>query len=465
MAVAPDGISSIADASSRGDGDIDNIEQSCPEVILEIGVFFDGTLNNEANVEAGREVTPEPGSSYANELTNVVHLKNHYFDSGDDLRNSCGDWGTRYRPLYVDGIGTAAGHEDSTLGYAIGMGPRGVSKKAYDTAAEVGRYIGNLSPGVEPQKVILDVFGFSRGAAAARYFVNGFNQGYMTYWLDLIRSRQFVVPPGRNVEIRFVGLFETVAAIGWDAHGDENAGVNIHLKSSSAQKVFHLVGTDEFRHNFSLNEVLPGGGEQLEMPGAHSDVGGGYRAGTESPEIFRPEEFTFFTRRAALNAQAQKTAEVKWGHVRASQWLVDEGWIEQNDLANAIQSEPTQVVSVRSLAPIPQFKFRVHTRFVRDVGVGLEKIGLNIMHKKAKDNSVPLKQLPNLSRYAVPSDLASVKVVLENGGQLSDAQKGYVKRHHTHYSSHWEKRSGFYPNKPAENRIRARWPNRPGEAK
>ena len=45
------------------------VVQTCPKVVLEIGVFFDGTGNNEQNAQTGGE------GSYANARSNVSLLK------------------------------------------------------------------------------------------------------------------------------------------------------------------------------------------------------------------------------------------------------------------------------------------------------------------------------------------------------------------------------------------------------
>ncbi|MFY8042040.1 MAG: phospholipase effector Tle1 domain-containing protein, partial [Rhodoferax sp.] len=71
--------------------------------------------------------------------------------------------------------------------------------------------------------------------------------------------------------------------------------------SDAARRVFHLVALDEYRENFPLTTIasacqatsLNDGvrapmGCELGIPGAHSDVGGGYRSGTdkaEAPEV------------------------------------------------------------------------------------------------------------------------------------------------------------------------------------
>ncbi|HBM9906413.1 TPA: type VI secretion system tube protein Hcp, partial [Enterobacter chengduensis] len=52
-------------------------------------------------------------------------------------------------------------------------------------------------------------------------------------------------------------------------------GVNITLPPGIAEKVFHITAGNECRFNFALNSVRPVWPE-LALPGAHSDIGGGY---------------------------------------------------------------------------------------------------------------------------------------------------------------------------------------------
>lgn len=64
----------------------------------------------------------------------------------------------------------------------------------------------NPSPG----SVVVDVFGFSRGAAAARHFIN----------------KLLALNLGRPLRVGFVGLFDTVAAIGSAADGLDTSDDN-----------------------------------------------------------------------------------------------------------------------------------------------------------------------------------------------------------------------------------------------
>jgi hypothetical protein len=73
---------------------------------------------------------------------------------------------------------------------------------------------------------------------------------------------------------------DTVAAVGTVAnglnpHSADTGNVDIRLRPGVAQKVFHITAQHECRYNFALNSVAPAWPE-LTLPGAHSDIGGGY---------------------------------------------------------------------------------------------------------------------------------------------------------------------------------------------
>ena len=54
-----------------------------------------------------------------------------------------------------------------------------------------------------------------------------------------------------------------------------NPGVNLYLPAGCARKVVQLTARDEMRWNFALNSVAPHH-QEIALPGAHSDIGGGY---------------------------------------------------------------------------------------------------------------------------------------------------------------------------------------------
>lgn len=122
------------------------------------------------------------------------------------------------------------------------------------------------------RSIELSVFGFSRGAALARAFVNRLRQrcsnegGQLKY-------------QGYPIRFRFVGLFDTVASMGRPAQNDFQE-VDLWLPDDVEQCV-HFVAAHEFRYSFPVdlirqNGSYPSGWKEQVIPGAHSDVGGGY---------------------------------------------------------------------------------------------------------------------------------------------------------------------------------------------
>jgi hypothetical protein len=133
-------------------------------------------------------------------------------------------------------------------------------------------------------EVFIDVFGFSRGAAEARVFC---------HWLDeILIHNKFA---GLPLQFRFVGIMDTVASAGfWSGtkafltnstggHGGWANAASLRLPSS-VQNCVHMIAMHELRRNFPLDEIgingqLQTGWIQHAYPGAHSDVGGGYKPG------------------------------------------------------------------------------------------------------------------------------------------------------------------------------------------
>ena len=164
-----DSVASRAAEQEGMTGEVGNIAQSCPKTTLEIGVFFDGTLNNRYNVVSRMR---EDGS-YQNALSNPALLYDRYKNGPTyNEPNACGGVGRAFRSIYVEGPGSARGEEDDNAGFAFGQGATGVESRVLWGFRQVLRQIGLMGGAPALEKVVLDVFGFSRGAAAARHFVN-----------------------------------------------------------------------------------------------------------------------------------------------------------------------------------------------------------------------------------------------------------------------------------------------------
>lgn len=122
------------------------------------------------------------------------------------------------------------------------------------------------------QRVFTSVFGFSCWAVAARYFV--------AQWKAEQNLATQLAAPQAAIEIKFVGLFDTVSSVGYGlGFGSNVQELGLDL-GGVPKKVVHLTAANEYRKNFALTTIDSslgvGGGFECKLPGVHSDIGGGY---------------------------------------------------------------------------------------------------------------------------------------------------------------------------------------------
>ncbi|MFV9671174.1 PAAR domain-containing protein [Pantoea sp. KXB25] len=319
------------------------------EVTLTIGVFFDGTGNNAVNTQnmlkaytAGHYNLDDPeaesilakcarenfgvsgsgATSYTGYYTNIHWLSSLY------KQDIPVDKGIVQSAVYIDGIGTDAGKPDSKLGQGFGISDTGVIAKTDNAVARLNdvlnQSIRDIRRQVADSELVIkslqfDIFGFSRGAAAARHFANRIQSEDPAI---ISAIRQGVTDTAFNGspsgKTRFIGIFDTVAAIGTpvnglNPHSADTGDVKLTLRPGVAEKVFHITAANECRFNFALNSVKPAWPE-LALPGAHSDIGGGYlpvtkehlfltRPATETVPYSQPGEKTQTYRQAVAQLQ------------------------------------------------------------------------------------------------------------------------------------------------------------------
>jgi hypothetical protein len=196
---------------------------------------FDGTWN------AAKE-----GDEQAPTNTNVVRFFQAYHQHS----------GTN--DFYLKGVGTRFGAIGKALGGAFGLGELPRINEAYDQLCK------NWAAG----DTTIDIVGFSRGAATTLDFCHC----VMQRGIRKPGSDAVVEPRPR---IRFLGVWDVVAAFGLGNLGDDllNIGHHLSLPKSNLQYCFHAMALDERRPSF-LNTRLPGACE-VWFRGVHSDVGGG----------------------------------------------------------------------------------------------------------------------------------------------------------------------------------------------
>ncbi|WP_454726129.1 MULTISPECIES: T6SS phospholipase effector Tle1-like catalytic domain-containing protein [Cupriavidus] len=304
--------------------------------VVNVGLFFDGTNNNmERDYELNPRLKPPPVRSHSN----IVRLYLAYPDAADNRPENS----NQYFSYYMPGVGTPfeqiGEHQETQDGKAFAKGGQArilwaalqvynaVHRTVYDdqplfSVTEMAGLIKDYEQKVDYQRkpnpedppilrrdwfqpltenlaqrlrerllakklpsvplVTLSVFGFSRGAVEARAFC---------YWYrDALREGLFA---GIPTEIRFLGLFDSVASVGAPASMNEQFGLWMASGHGSwaaeilkplpeqVRQTLHLMAAHEVRMNFPLTRVVGGNVEEWLFPGMHSDVGGGYAPGNQ----------------------------------------------------------------------------------------------------------------------------------------------------------------------------------------
>ena len=453
--------------NEHDNGDVAPPHRPCKAVTVRVGLFFDGTGNNRVNTRigaacragmargsaehsrecAGRHARPD--SSYGNDFSNIAWL----FELYREQKVACeykGEWHVSV-PLYVSGVGTHSGGRDSLWpGLSFGRGQTGV-------LAKVERALGKLEAALKaftldnPECVIkaleLDVFGFSRGAASARHLVNEVLKQDKGDLQPLLANQ--ALPWGADfswargsVRVRVVGLFDTVAAIGgWRDLGNvqdaNNRRVNLYLPPGCAEHVLHLVARDESRRNFALNSIAPVWPREIVLPGAHSDIGGGYPPSMlEEVLITRPRTSVIGRDVALQDCQAWQLAADELQAMDRDEWIDPQdpqAWL-------GVEGSPVSRAGYGNGFGSRLVMAAVCLR--RPVSGHLARVHLRIMHALACDEGVPLGPLEGIEALElepVLHDIAHRLIGQARGDtvELTPEQECLLRWHYIHHSAHW----------------------------
>lgn len=350
-------------------------------------IFFDGTKNNRNNTfrrldkdtqsntsQDSKRIyknTKETDSSYENGYSNVAVLEMMNVINRKD----------RIVSKYIEGEGTEDDQKGDTMGYGFGSGSTGIPakvNKGYNTIkVEIDGVFDNTKEYV--RELTINVFGFSRGAAAARSFMTTTKGKFKTNY------------PKAKIKYKFIGLFDTVSsyepegyfgALGSGlSHNFNNDVAELGLQlNGMAEKVIHLTAGNEYRSNFSLttidSDINAGVGYELQLPGAHSDIGGGYQ---DYPHI----ENRYVNRDGSPSKKE----------------YLDGGWFTEDQLAGQHgESDPVNFIGTRKLTNHYQF------------------IPLAIMMTFAKNNGMSFKSFEEdkFDDYKVIPELQCAKEELES---------------------------------------------------
>ncbi|MCY1278088.1 PAAR motif protein [compost metagenome] len=473
-------------------------------IILRIGLFFDGTGNNRANSESvagcfARDVNLQeeaegirafcaahgydgkgsaPDNSYGNDLSNVARLYELYKDESDKQLEQTAK--TANLRIYVDGIGTYSGGEDSLYSQGLGTGATGVVARVMQSPAQILeriRRLKSLNPGLLVTEIEFDIFGFSRGAAAARHFANEVlkgAQGILPTALPTgtpILADGFAWRAGQDVRINFIGLFDSVAAISAPLKGDlgghngNNPGINLKLSAAMANRIVQLVARDEQRHNFSLNSA---GAADIPLPGVHSDIGGGYlpRA-TEKLLLSKPRSSRVSRDSAPERSVAYRQTLAELDTLR-TQWPLDGTQLR-------IRTWQVDLPFDRKRDMYPEKRVYAAISSEREVCGELALVYLRIMRELAVRHGVPMRPIQDRDpRLALPAELQPIAYKLQAYALgerpdpgLSDSEEALLRRRYIHRSAHWNAAKGLdssglevlFINRPTANGQRVVHPN------
>lgn len=163
----------------------------------------------------------------------------------------------RDRKHYVNGVGTRYGIIGKIIGGLTGAGAQKRVEEHFDTLKE------NFQAG----DTTIDIVGYSRGAAIARMFTHHIDKNYDDI---VINGKSLENPPN----IRFLGLFDTVASFGvpW-TENEHDFETNIPEFVESA---YHAMALDETRETFGIERCLGNRDKITEIwfRGGHGDIGG-----------------------------------------------------------------------------------------------------------------------------------------------------------------------------------------------
>jgi hypothetical protein len=135
---------------------------------------------------------------------------------------------------------------------------------------------------VENADTVIDLVGFSRGAATCLDFCNLIEDWQIKdpkklgpkWRLDTFLSAPKVVAPP---PFRFIGLFDVVGAFNAGAIASDlnvfNFGHKLRLPKTRVDFCFHAMALDETRTSFNVIRVK--GAHEVWFRGVHSDIGGG----------------------------------------------------------------------------------------------------------------------------------------------------------------------------------------------
>lgn len=475
---------------------------------LYIGVFFDGTNNNKIQTGIGRKfreqekVKSEKGFEYIDKRNQKQLLQNNFKKTSVSSRSSepslnqaiakvydthTNEDKKKYQnnnsqlasytnvaileafyktdkthySFYIEGSGSHMNFDKTGAdksGLAVGLGFNGVKSKVYAAFDFILNFVLSKRKVNEIYKLHFDVFGFSRGATAARIFnyiiysdgsVNDTDlQKKATAINKKMKSRGVV-----SKEVEYLGIFDTVSSMGF-VHNDDVQDYGLWATDMS-KRVVHLCGMDEYRKNFAITNIessIHKNGLELFLPGCHTDIGGGATIGRDGVKIINKIDEVVSHRVSKLigidkrlkqryicpNPAITKSIEVSVAN------LIDMGWIDKDkriDVETDVTNLPQGNHYIEKDHNVSMYRYVEH---------GYSNVALNII---AKGGNVTRNDMFNRAilkcLFKIPNDTIVKQIYKKAINKINDSKlvgrfaiapedmKNYqsLRKNYLHYSS------------------------------
>lgn len=498
-------------------------EQTPPtnkEMLLEFGMFFDGTGNNHRNVEIRKKVfkleeyadqskpenvaTPKEKKIYEEEHQTTKNswfwktLANSFMNDFSNVARMWRNSNQKKYGIYIEGIGTEDEKDDDTQGSAFGTGNRGILRRVCKGCEKLAEKVAdkinsNTNKKITPKITLtLDVFGFSRGAAAARNFVYEVQKAayapkmrpssmgpgmrsHQTYrddfgnlvteteivggklpkngYLGLSLKRKKIddeILENLIVKIRFVGIYDTVASYRLHHNNDIK---QLHLNDlGNPIKVVHFTAMDEHRENFSLSKIKANGKNFIEknFPGVHSDIGGGYDNGAEYIDELETDYVTTIASRLISSNDPLEKFKNK---------VIKEGWFTEKDTFRVHSGPVYRHLSVKRAYVHKEYSYLM-LHYMKDYTKEcLKDENFKENFIEAKLNSYSIDRFPELIQAKKVLDTyvknQRAEWVLTNTDTVEDKLLKKLRNKYFHWSADYD----WVGMNPTSDRIRKIIPN------
>ncbi|UPZ15557.1 T6SS phospholipase effector Tle1-like catalytic domain-containing protein [Flavobacterium humidisoli] len=408
-------------------------------ISVSLNIFFDGTQNNKTNTDAKSTDSKDHDAylkkgnkeddSFENDYTNVAR--------GYDAIDPDAKFQSA---LYIEGIGTEDLESDDVFpDVAIGMGYRGVVAKVGKACVKASEMLMSYND-KEIDVLKINVYGFSRGATAARHFLHIANSPAVIYG-QLPDNKVQVLAPGyfqgmkneysilkvpnhpllewhgyfaacllkvnlkvKKIEINFVGLYDTVASYGV-YHGNDS--IDLHLDAvKKARFVLQLSSDDEYRENFDLTNIESAGlhGLELNLPGVHSDIGGSYiNNAKEISALYYKRESLYNKMIHGSDKEIEKLKKI----------VISEGWYKKHQIEAGVlhKSAIDNKIKKGSVEDLERFYAVVG---IRNLYNTYDQIPLHLMFHFSKDANVEYRKNKLISYSIKDEFIKSVSNSLSN---------------------------------------------------